>query len=148
MVNNFKERANFIWGIAETMYKSEDIEKWASGLKRIYDECQTTGVRVEFETIGTGFLVTFYRPKWEQEAGLKKGGQKRRPEKGVEKLTLAEETILSLTRGNPRISKREMVKRGRLGKKAVDYNIERLKEKGLLKRLGPDKGGHWEVVRK
>ena len=25
--------------VAETMYMSADIEKWASGLKRIYDEC-------------------------------------------------------------------------------------------------------------
>ena len=23
--------------------------------------------------------------------------------------------------------------------------LEKLKEKGILKRIGPDKGGHWEI---
>jgi len=27
----------------------------------------------------------------------------------------------------------------------VDKNIKTLKEKGLLMRIGPAKGGHWEV---
>ena len=27
-----------------------------------------------------------------------------------------------------------------------EKNIEKLKQKGLLKRIGPAKGGHWEVV--
>jgi ATP-dependent DNA helicase RecG len=29
---------------------------------------------------------------------------------------------------------------------AVEKNISKLQEKGVLKRVGPDKGGHWEVV--
>ena len=28
----------------------------------------------------------------------------------------------------------------------VKYHITRLRKKGLIKRIGPDKGGHWEVV--
>ena len=30
---------------------------------------------------------------------------------------------------------------------AIDKNIVQLKKKGLLKRVGPPKGGHWEVVK-
>ncbi len=55
--------------IAETMYMSEDIEKWASGLKRIYDECTAVGIKVEFKRVKTGFVVSFYRPKWEDGEG-------------------------------------------------------------------------------
>ncbi|MBU4477536.1 MAG: hypothetical protein KKH34_00335 [Candidatus Omnitrophica bacterium] len=55
--------------IAETMYKSEDIEKWASGLKRIYDECTAVGIKVEFKRVKTGFVVSFHRPKWEERRG-------------------------------------------------------------------------------
>jgi ATP-dependent DNA helicase RecG len=29
---------------------------------------------------------------------------------------------------------------------AIDKNIIKLKELGLLRRVGPDKGGHWEVI--
>jgi hypothetical protein len=42
-----------------------------------------------------------------------------------------------LIRENPNVNKKEMIKRKGLGRKAVDYNIERLKRKGLLKRIGP-----------
>ncbi|MBR5735019.1 MAG: winged helix-turn-helix domain-containing protein [Desulfovibrionaceae bacterium] len=28
----------------------------------------------------------------------------------------------------------------------VKWNIRRLKEANLVRRVGPDKGGHWEVI--
>ena len=28
----------------------------------------------------------------------------------------------------------------------IKYNIRKLREKGIIKRIGPDKGGHWEVI--
>jgi ATP-dependent DNA helicase RecG len=31
---------------------------------------------------------------------------------------------------------------------AVENNLIKLKGKGLLRRIGPDKGGHWEIVGK
>ena len=33
-----------------------------------------------------------------------------------------------------------------LSVKAVEKNIKQLKDAGLLRRVGPDRGGHWEVV--
>jgi ATP-dependent DNA helicase RecG len=47
--------------LAETLYKSKEIEKWGSGLKRIYEECRSSGVKIDFETLKSGFLVVFYR---------------------------------------------------------------------------------------
>jgi ATP-dependent DNA helicase RecG len=66
--------------IAEVMFRSEDIEKWASGIKRIYSECEANRVKVEFNRLKTGFVVVFHRPKWEEGEGLEEGGQKRWPE--------------------------------------------------------------------
>ena len=31
-------------------------------------------------------------------------------------------------------------------RRTVAKHIKFLQEKGVLKRIGPDKGGHWEVV--
>ena len=67
--------------IAEVMYKSRDIERWGSGIKRIHDECNTAGVKVEFKRLKTGFAVVFHRPQWEKV--VRKGGQKRWSEKVV-----------------------------------------------------------------
>lgn len=47
--------------IAQTLYLSKDVEKWGSGLKRIYEDCLENRVSVEFWTLQTGFMVIFYR---------------------------------------------------------------------------------------
>ena len=54
--------------------------------------------------------------------------------------------ILVLISKNSKISKEQLKIKGKLTKKTVEYNIEKLKQKGLLKRVGPDKGGYWEVI--
>jgi predicted HTH transcriptional regulator len=71
--------------IAETMYKSKDIERWGSGIKRIHDECVASGVKVEFKRLKTGFVVVFYRPKWEEGEGLVGGQRGKAGKKGVPK---------------------------------------------------------------
>lgn len=51
--------------ISQTLYFSKDVEKWGSGLKRIYDSCLEHHVKVEFKILKTGFLVAFYRKNGE-----------------------------------------------------------------------------------
>lgn len=124
--------------IANTLYLSRDIERWGSGIKRIHDACKEAKVKVEFQKLKSGFLVIFYRKtNWGVEKGV---------ERGVEKLSDNEKKIIELVEQNPQISKAEMISEGKLSKKTVEYNIESLKKKGILKRIGPAKGGYWEVV--
>ena len=119
--------------IGNTLFLSKDIERWGSGLKRIYDECNENNVKIKFEILKTGFLVIFYRKGQEID-------------KGVEDLSDIELILLGLIRKKRNISKKEMIKEGNLSKKAVDYNIFKLKTKGLLIRIGSDRGGHWKIV--
>jgi ATP-dependent DNA helicase RecG len=63
----------------------------------------------------------------------------------VEGLVESQRRILELTKNNPQISKAEMAEKIGISTTAIDKNIEKLKEKGLLRRVGPDKGGKWEV---
>ena len=34
----------------------------------------------------------------------------------------------------------------KISQRKIKENISKLKDKGLIKRIGPDKGGHWEVL--
>ena len=120
--------------IAETMYKSKDIERWGSGLKRIHEECLAVGGRVEFKRLKTGFVVVFYRPKWEDGEGLEKSKEK------------SKEKILRLIGENSAITIEEIANTTGLSVAGVEKNLKALKQQKLLRRIGPDKGGHWEVV--
>lgn len=67
-------------------------------------------------------------------------------ERWVEGLVESQRAILRLVVGNPSISKKAMASMIGISSTAVDKNIETLKEKGLLMRIGPAKGGHWEIT--
>ena len=64
----------------------------------------------------------------------------------VDRLAESQKTILKLIKENPYISKKELSETIGISTTAIDKNITRLKKEGLLKRIGPDKGGHWEIV--
>ena len=63
-----------------------------------------------------------------------------KPQKTVEKII----TILSTT---PSITVREMADILGLSRRGVEEQIKSLKQKGIIRRIGPDKGGHWEVTK-
>ena len=63
--------------LTRTLYYSKDMETFATGLKRIHDECAKAGVKVEFRDDTDGFTVRFYRHcgsewAWSENTLLKK----------------------------------------------------------------------------
>ena len=130
--------------IANILYLSKDIEKWGSGLKRICEECLAAGVKVEFNTLKTGFLTTFYR-KPISIGELGEGLSERLGEKLGDKLGENEKKILNFLSQNPAMSITKLAENIGISTTAVEKNIKKLKEKGFLERKGPAKGGYWEV---
>ena len=63
-------------------------------------------------------------------------------EKTVEKTV---EKILSLIMLNSNITQQELIDKTGLTRRGVEWNLKKLKAGGRLRRIGPDKGGHWEV---
>jgi len=103
---------------------------------------------------------------WEQHYGLKPGIEgdfdyykitfpvvaEKVPKKlGIKlgiKLGENEIKILELMRDNKYITTKELSEHIKISTTAVDNNISKLKKKGLLRRIGPAKGGYWEVIKK
>ncbi|MCX9083056.1 MAG: DUF977 family protein [Candidatus Methanoperedens sp.] len=56
------------------------------------------------------------------------------------------EKIINLIKENPKITTKELADKTGLSVKSIEWNIKELKDKGLLRRIGADRGGHWEVV--
>jgi len=55
--------------------------------------------------------------------------------------------IIQIMKENPSITIGKIAKATGLTIKGVEWNIKGLKQKGLIKRIGPNKGGHWEVMK-
>ncbi len=63
------------------------------------------------------------------------------------KLVESQIKILLLISENSKITKKEMSEVIGISTTAIDKNIDKLKSLGVLKRIGPDKGGYWEIVK-
>jgi ATP-dependent DNA helicase RecG len=117
------------------------------------------------------FRVTFYRdPRYSLKADsfekvratMEKTRGKGWVEKGVErsekkvgekvgvkvgeKLTTNRQKIINHMLQNKTISAKELSELVGISQRKIEENISWLKEKGLINRIGPDKGGHWEIV--
>ncbi len=71
--------------------------------------------------------------------------------KGVSKETIGElssaaKTIFELINNNPNVSRNDMAKQTGVSLKNIQKNINKLKQLGLIRRVGSPKHGHWEVL--
>jgi ATP-dependent DNA helicase RecG len=56
------------------------------------------------------------------------------------------EKILELIRKDEHITTNTIAETIGISVKGIEWQISKLKEEGIIKRIGPDKGGHWEVI--
>lgn len=54
--------------------------------------------------------------------------------------------ILLMLKGDASLSAREIEDRLEISRRTVEKKIAKLRKDGRIRRIGPDKGGHWEVV--
>ena len=90
-------------------------------------------------------IIAGKRPRTLKAKGESQGGKKKAVSKGGKKTA---DRLLELIRGNPKITFAEMSSATGISRSAIQKHIERLKDAQRLRRVGPDKGGHWEVIEK
>ena len=131
--------------IAELFRYAGLTERYGSGIKRIMNACKSHGyVDVEFQNMESWFRVIlrktgdgdFTKPLGKPGAG---GMQQKTPQKTPQK-------ILSAIRENPCVGTQDIADRIGVERSTVARAIAKMKASGILRRVGPDKGGHWEVL--
>lgn len=147
--------------IADLFFRLHKVERIGMGIRKMKEAMVSAGLREPTFATDAFFRATFQRsPEFalkEGKEGLEKRfGEKlgdgweelveRLEEKLGEKLREGERNILRLIHRNKRVSIREMAREVGISTTAIDKNLTKLKNKGILRRVGPDKGGHWEVI--
>jgi len=54
--------------------------------------------------------------------------------------------IVSLIKADPHITTQTIADQLGINRSGVARHIKRLQEQGVIRRIGPDKGGYWEVT--
>ena len=117
--------------IAESFYLVKEIEKYGSGMIRIRKELKEyPEIDLEMYEMGNFFNVVF----------------KKRVEPREKTREKTREKIIELIRNNRYITISEISDNVGISVKGVEWQISKLKEQGILKRVGGDRGGYWEVL--
>ena len=116
------------------------------------EACKAVGLpEPEYGTDGAFVWITFKRPNSVTNSitlpqHIEESGQKT-TQKTTQKLTKKQEEILGFLKNNPNASRKDLTENiADLTEDGVKYNLKRLKELELIRRVGPDKGGFWETI--
>lgn len=136
--------------IADILYRTKDIEKWGSGLKRIFEECREKGVHVEFKKLKTGFRVVFNR---REEFAKPDSDPVRKKfvlssDKVRNKLGENAGQVFVIIIDNPSITAKELASRLGLSLRGIQKIIAKMQKEGMIKRRGARKSGYWEIIAK
>lgn len=131
------------------------IEEWGSGIPRIQKMLAEAGLK-PLEIIDNGINLQFRI--WRSiassdevttggmKSGMKSGMKGPDGMHGLKGGMKTSDAILQLMRDDPGITHDALALKLGRARNAIIKQISKLKATGLVRRVGPDKGGHWEVL--
>lgn len=140
--------------IANAFFWSGEIEAWGRGIQRMMEACRQAGtpepeIRVDgrdfwFEfPFSAAYVDTVASGETPSARGSTGGAREQPGEKPREK---TRDKILALIAELPTITTAELAERIGITAKGVEWQLGKLKADGRIRRVGPDRGGHWAIV--
>ncbi|MDZ7611986.1 MAG: helix-turn-helix domain-containing protein [Candidatus Moranbacteria bacterium] len=126
-------RNNLLFGLMQRM---DLVEKIGSGILRMKKAMKDYGLhRPNMEIDENWFSIIF-----------KRSTQNMREKSSEKSSDKSSEKILRLLREDGTLSASFIAKEIGISPRAVEKNLAKLKNEGIIKRVGPNKGGHWEII--
>lgn len=131
------------------------VENRHTGIATMRDEMKKMNLpEPEFENLRGTFKVTFRKEKEESDIQNKteqiQGGQKWTEvdrNKIIKNMESTQDKILYLIRENPRITQTMMSNELGFARSTISSNLQKLKEKGIIERIGSDRNGYWKILK-
>ena len=129
--------------IADLFNRMGKGERMGSGIDRMRNLMRDAGLKEPVFEMDEFFRVTFYRdPRYSLKAdSFEKVRATREKTRGNTR-----EKIIRSLKANPEITMERLAEIVGISSKGVEWQINKLKEDGVVRRIGPAKGGHWEIV--
>lgn len=161
--------------LAFAFYKAGFIESWGRGWKKICDGFVAAGLpKPTIESKQGGVLVTFQRNNVNlknagdigqnkevsdtmsnkmsnkeierMENNISENIAESIVENIVEKLSTMRGRIVKIVWKNPYASAQSISEEVGISPRNVQEHLRKLQIQGIIRRVGPDKGGHWEII--
>jgi ATP-dependent DNA helicase RecG len=120
--------------VAGAFFRCGQIEACGRGVQTITEACEQWGLPAPFYRIRSNEVMVGFNtePQFADKFAVNE----------------TQKSVLQLIQENPRISQSAIAEQLGMTKRGVQKSIEALKSAGVIERIGPAKGGHWEVLAK
>lgn len=131
--------------IAIALFRAGLIETWGIGTIKMITECKYAGLPAPaFSYDPTGFMIEFR----ENDVNVVSEGASEKIPKMSEKTSeKTSEKIIGFIKANSQITIQELAARINISERSIERNLQKLQHENKLERVGPDKGGHWRIIR-
>ena len=131
--------------LAGAFFRAGEIEAWGRGVQRVFEACRQAGASApEVECEGGEVRFEFpFAPSYLQALAASPETSGKTRGKTREK---TREKILGLLAAEPGISMASLASQLGLSAKGIEWQMRRLTADGIVRRVGPAKGGHWQVL--
>jgi ATP-dependent DNA helicase RecG len=130
--------------ISDLFHRMHKIERMGTGIKRIKDSVKAAGLKAPRFESDYFFTTTFYLPLGPETTGKHPGNIQKTSRKHPGNI----QKVLEAISTNPHVTMRELMAGLKLSEGSIRHSIVTLKSRGVLRRVGSDKSGHWEIIKK
>ena len=131
--------------IANAFAYMKIIEKWGTGIPRIFRECRDYGLPdPELIDFDGDFRVNMYRESLIDKKQVTEVTEK--VTEVTEKVTDIEAKILELISDNPAITTSKLADMLSVTRKTISTHIKIMKKNNVIERIGSDRKGYWKIL--
>jgi ATP-dependent DNA helicase RecG len=127
--------------LASTFFRAGYIEAWGRGIEKIKNECRlakATEPEIKYDFGGVMVTFTGEVPVSDDVSNTGNTSEKTGEKTG--------EKIIKLININPEITAAELSTLIGISIKGIEWHLTKMKNDHLIRRIGPDKGGYWEII--
>ena len=134
--------------IANVFYLAGYIESWGRGIEKIFNACKEDGVPEPSYTVHPGDIMIKFTAL--EDRVIRSGRQSEVTNEAIngvinEAISRADR-ILSSIKENNRITIKQLSEKTGIPKSTLERELALLKTHNLIKRVGSNKAGYWEIV--
>jgi ATP-dependent DNA helicase RecG len=138
--------------IANTFFRAGYIEAWGRGIEKIKESCMENGNDMaEYQIRPSEVMVVFYAlhdaTENTQDATQVTNQATNQANQATNQANHIQEKLLELISENGKMSQKELAKQSGEKISTVKYYMYRMRQQGIIERVGTSQKGHWEVRR-
>lgn len=137
--------------IANGFFRSGLIEAWGRGIEKMCSACKSYNAPEPQYLVHSNDIMILFKASGKYLELANNKVTENYPEndlKVTEKVTEKQFAIIELLRVSPNITQAQIASQIGISRHHVAINISKLKNMNLIRRIGSDRGGHWEVIEK